>query len=110
MKTAPLIASMLAFVVAGWLVSQPSPPRQTVGPTPEGGFLLATGWKITPAGRQVPLDTFPMSSVLSKDGAWLLVLNQGYKAPSISVLQTSTMQEPARVPLKDGWLGLALSP
>src|SRR5437879_5691778 len=65
MRTRALVPALGIFLLAGWLVSQSRPPRQTVGPTPDGGFLLNSGWKITPAGRQVPLDTFPMSSILS---------------------------------------------
>ncbi len=110
MRIGALVPALGMCLLAGWLVSQSQPPRQTVGPTPDGGFLLNSGWKITPAGKQVPLDTFPMSSILSKDGRFLLVLNQGFKPPSISILRTDTYQETNRVPVKDGWLGLAMSP
>jgi DNA-binding beta-propeller fold protein YncE len=81
-----------------------------VGPLADGGFLLNSGWKIRPAGRQVPLDTLPMSTAVSKDGKYLLVLNGGYKPPSISVLDASSMQEVGRTPVADGWLGLTFSP
>jgi len=103
-------AVLCALAGALFLVSQTSPPREQVGPLSDGGFLLNSGWKLKPAGRQVPLDTFPMSSVLSKDGKYLLVLNGGYKPPSVSVLQVDTMQEVSRAPVADGWLGLTFSP
>ena len=96
-------------VSATFLVSQSSPPREQVGPLSDG-FLLNSGWKLKPAGRQIPLDTFPMSTALSKDGKFLLVLNGGQNPPSISVLVNGTMEETARVPVPDGWLGLAFSP
>ena len=43
------------------LVSQPA-PREQVGPLPGGGFLLNSGWRLQPAGRQVALDStvFPL--------------------------------------------------
>ncbi|MDZ4802119.1 MAG: bifunctional YncE family protein/alkaline phosphatase family protein [Bryobacteraceae bacterium] len=110
MKTTALATVLAVAVLTGWLASQTGPRPETVGPTIDGGFLLNSGWKITPAGRQVPLDTFPMSSVLSKDGKFLLVLNQGYRPPSISIIRTDTMAETGRVPVKDAWLGLAMSP
>jgi DNA-binding beta-propeller fold protein YncE len=97
------------FAAALILSSQPA-LREQVGPQPDGSFLLNSGWKIRPAGRQVGLDTFPMSSALSKDGRHLLVLNGGYKPPSISVLDAATMQEIGRTPVADGWLGLSFSP
>lgn len=105
-----LTALAVLLALATFLVSQPGPQRQQPGPTPDGGFLLNSGWKIAPAGRQVPLDTLPMSTALSKDGKFLLVLNGGYKPPSIIVLRTDTMEEVGRTPVEDGWLGLTFSP
>jgi DNA-binding beta-propeller fold protein YncE len=105
-------AAALLCVLAGALIviSQTSPPREQVGPLQGGGFLLNSGWTIRPAGKQVSLDTFPMASVLSKDGKYLLVLNGGYKPPSVSVLRVDTMEETSRTPVADGWLGLTFSP
>lgn len=72
--------------------------------------MLVSGWRITPVGRHIPLDTMPMSSALSKDGKHLLVLNGGYMPPTISVLDAGTMQELSRTRVPDGWLGLTFSP
>jgi YVTN family beta-propeller protein len=96
-------------VLAAVLCSQPS-PREQVGFQPDGSFLLNTGWRVQPAGKQIPVGTFPMSSVLAPGGRHLLVLNGGYMPPSISVLDTSDGRETSRVPLADGWLGLAFAP
>ena len=76
---------MFVVICAAVLCSQPS-WREQVGQQPDGSFLLSTGWRIQPVGTQVPLDTLPMSSALSHDGKFLLVLNGGYRPPSISVL------------------------
>jgi DNA-binding beta-propeller fold protein YncE len=91
------------------LCSQPS-GQERVGLQPDGSFLLVTGWRIKPVGTQVPLDTLPMSSALSRDGKFLLVLNGGYRPPTISVVAVDGMKETARVPVADGWLGLTFSP
>jgi YVTN family beta-propeller protein len=50
-----------------------------------------------------------MSSVLSRNGKMLLVLNAGANT-SISVISTDEMKEKNRVALEDAWLGLASSP
>ncbi|MGA3186884.1 MAG: bifunctional YncE family protein/alkaline phosphatase family protein [Bryobacteraceae bacterium] len=71
---------------------------------------LPTGWKIAPAGEQVPLDTLPMSSAISPNGRFVLVLNGGYKPPSISVIEVASKKELSRVKVADGWLGLTFSP
>ena len=96
---AKFLAAVALFALAVVLVSQPAPPERP-GPTADG-FLLNSGWKITPAGKQVPLDTFPMASAVSKDGQFLLILNGGYNPPSISVLRTGTMEELGRTPVEE---------
>ena len=104
------IALALAFVsLVAILGSQPA-PREQVGPLPGGAFLLNSGWRVDPVGRQVPLDTLPMSTALSPDGKYLLVLNGGYRPPSVSVIETASARVTGSVPVADGWLGLAMSP
>lgn len=100
---------LLAVGLAMISVSQPA-PREQVGVLPDGAFLLNSGWRIKPAGTQVPLDTLPMSSAVSKDGRFLVVLNGGYRPPSLSVLDTKDGHEVGRTPVADAWLGLAFSP
>jgi len=101
------IIVMLALVAI--IVSQPA-ARTTVGKQADGSFLLPSGWTLRPAGRQTPTDTFPMSSVLSKDGKHLLVLNGGYNPPSVAVVDVATGNEVGRERVADGWLGLTLTP
>ncbi len=84
------------------------PPRH-VGKLPDGGFLLNTGWTIRPAGDQVPVDTLPMSTALSADGKYLLVLNAGYHPPSVSVIDVAGKREVSRFKLPDAWLGLTVA-
>ncbi len=100
---------LLIAICAGVLSSQPD-WRDHVGRQPDGSFMVSSGWKIKPAGKQVPLDTLPMSMALSKDAKYLLVLNGGYRPPSIIVLAASDMHEVSRVPVADAWLGLAVAP
>ena len=104
------IVLAIAFVsLVAILGSQPA-PREQVGPLPGGAFLLNSGWRVDPVGRQIPLDTLPMSTALSPDGKYLLVLNGGYRPPSVSVVETSSARVTGSVPVADGWLGLAMSP
>jgi YVTN family beta-propeller protein len=104
----PALAAACVFVAAV-LCSQPA-PREQVGPLPGGGFLLNSGWKLDPAGRQIPLDTLPMSSAMTPDGKYLLVLNAGYRPPSIMAIDTATGAVTSKEPVTDAWLGLAIGP
>jgi len=101
----PAFVLMLA---AALLISQPS-PREQVGPMPDGGFLLSSGWRIKAAGAQIPVDTFPMATAVTPDKKFLLVLNGGYNPPSVSVIDLAAAKEISRNPVPDGWLGLAIS-
>src|ERR1039457_2618104 len=104
------IALAVAFLaLAALLGSQPA-PREQVGPLPGGAFLLNSGWRLDPVGRQVALDTLPMSTALTPDGKYLLVLNGGYRPPSVGVIETASGRVTGSVPVADGWLGLAISP
>ncbi|MBZ5619965.1 MAG: bifunctional YncE family protein/alkaline phosphatase family protein [Acidobacteriia bacterium] len=100
----------IACVSLGALLSSQPAPREQVGPLPNGAFLLNSGWKLEPVGRQVALDTLPMSTALSPDGKYLLVLNGGYRPPSVSVIETASGRVVSSVPVPDGWLGLAFAP
>ena len=81
-----LVVALAAL--AAILCSQPS-PREQVGFQGDSSFLLNNGWRVKPAGKQIPVGTFPMSSALAPGGRHLLVLNGGYMPPSISVLDTA---------------------
>src|ERR1035438_4958359 len=94
---------------AALILSSQSAPRESVGPLPGGAFLLNSGWRVKPAGQQVPLDTLPMSAVVSQDGKYMVVLNGGYNPPSLSVLDIAAGREMSRTPVPDAWLGLAFS-
>ncbi len=93
---------------AGLVMMQSAP--QKVGPLPDGGFLLNSGWTIRPAGQQVPLGTFPMSAAVAGNGKYLLVMNAGYEPPTISVIDIAKKTEIGRTHLPDCWLGLAVTP
>ncbi len=110
MKHALIFAVLLS--AAALQAQQPSTPAGDtvrVGPRPDGSFLLNSGWRIKPAGKQIALDTLPMASLPTPDGRSLLVLNGGYNPPSISVIDVASEAETSRTPVPDAWLGMALS-
>lgn len=94
MKLAGALVLLSAALVV-ILVSQPASLTRA-GKQSDGSFLLVNGWRIKPAGRQIQVDTFPMSTALSRDHKLLLVLNGGYNPPSISVVDTDRGAELSR--------------
>jgi DNA-binding beta-propeller fold protein YncE len=101
-----IVATAVALAVR-FAVSQHA-VQQKVGPLPDGGFLLNSGWAIRPTGQQVSVGTFPMSSAVSKNGKFLLVMNAGYDPPTISVIDVASKKELSRTPVADAWLGLRM--
>jgi len=108
MKKALYLLPLLG--AAALLLSQPEPVIR-VGPLAGGrGFLLPSGWLLRPAGRQIDLDTYPMSSLLTPDGRFLIVLHGGYNPPKVTVLDAKSERIVSEVNVPDAWLGLALTP
>src|ERR1700727_2477526 len=106
MSRAAIVRTPLALgtlALGGFLTvhTQDTSP-QRVGPLPDGGLLLNSGWVLHLPGRQLPVDTFPISSAVAGNGKFLLVLNAGYNPPSISVLEIATKKEVNRTPVPDG--------
>jgi YVTN family beta-propeller protein len=101
------IAALLAINTAALLSQQPS--REQVGPTPDGGFLLSSGWRIKAVGTQIPVGTFPMATAITPDKKFLLVLNGGFDPPTISVIDLASSKEVRRAAVPDAWLGLTMT-
>jgi DNA-binding beta-propeller fold protein YncE len=72
--------------------------------------LLPNGWKIAPAGRHLAVGDLPLAMVESPDGGTLVVTNNGYAKPSLTVVDLRRLTVPATVPVDDAWLGLAWHP
>ena len=104
-----LVALLLMAPAAFLLTSQNAPPER-VGPISGGRFLLNSGWVLEPAGRQIPLSTFPMATALSPDGRFVLILHGGYRKPSIAVHTRATLEPVSTYELDDAWLGIHFAP
>jgi hypothetical protein len=102
-----LPAAGLLLTTAALLSQQPS--REQVGPLPDGGFLLSSGWRIKAAGTQIPVGSFPMSTAITPDKKFLLVLNGGFDPPTVSVIDIASAKEVGRAAVPDAWLGLTIT-
>jgi len=79
---------------------------QVPGRLPSGEVLLPNGWKLSPAGSQIPLGDLPLGLDVSTDGKLAIVTNNGVSNPAISVIDLATEREVQRVPVKNAWLGI----
>jgi len=76
----------------------------------QGVTLLPNGWRIAPAGRHIAIGDLPLAMVESGDGRFLLVANNGYAKPTLTVVDMKKFQVKATVPTENAWLGLAWHP
>jgi YVTN family beta-propeller protein len=106
----PILLLLLTTVASAAKKPVPSlSPRQVPGR--EGNdVLLPNGWKIAPAGRHVTVGDLPLAMAESPDGGTLVITNNGYDKPSLTVVDLRRLTVPATVPVDDAWLGLAWHP
>ena len=106
---------IVPVIVLVWFVAvtptgqAPEPPRR-VGPQGAGVTLLPNGWTLAPAGRHIPIGDLPLGMVLSQDGRRLIVTNNGWAKPTLTVVDVERLVVTQRLSLDHAWLGLAWSP
>src|SRR5262245_53399470 len=72
--------------------------------------MLVSGWKTTPAGRQLPSGDMILSGQVSPDGTLFAFTNTGYTRHGLHIVDLATEKEIAAFPLEQAWSGLAFSP
>ena len=103
---------VLAVLVAGLVtVAQrgPEPPRWP-GPLGGGRTLLPNGWTIAPAGTHRFVGDLPLNLVLTPDGRYAVITNNGWSAPSLTMVDLELGLVTSRVPVDHAWYGLAWHP
>lgn len=68
--------------------------------------LLHNGWRIEPAGRSLPTGDMLMGGSLSPDGKLYAIVNAGYNANALHLVDVATEKEVASLPLVRTWNGL----
>ena len=95
-----------SVVVVGAAMAQN--PRRYAGPT-DDGFLLPNGWKLKPAGEQIPLPDLPLNIIALADNRHALTSTAGYNAHELSLIDLGARRVVDRQPVRQSWFGLAMS-
>jgi YVTN family beta-propeller protein len=74
-----------------------------------GQVLLPNGWKLSPAGRALPLGDLPLNMQLSASGKLLAITNNGESTQSIQLIDPKTEKQLDQKTIGKSWYGLAFS-
>ncbi|MFI5178784.1 MAG: alkaline phosphatase family protein [Vicinamibacterales bacterium] len=101
------IALAVASAAGVTIAQHAAPPVTWPGSLGGGETLLPNGWRIAPAGRHMSIGDLPLNMVLSPDGRYLIVSNNGYSKPTLRIVDLERGVVASSVALDDAWLGLA---
>ena len=101
---------VLVIAVVGSFAQPGAIPAPRPGPVPGGATLLPNGWRIDPAGHHLQVGDLPLNMVMSPDGRFIVITNNGWSKPTLTVFDTKTEQVIGRAPVDHAWLGLAWDP
>jgi len=107
-----LLALLLIAGTAIFMRAQTvAPPASGVpGALADGSTLLANGWRVSPAGRHVAVGALPLNLVISPDGRYAVVTNDGVNRPSLTVIDIASWMVKSTTQIDAAWLGLVFSP
>src|SRR5215467_3215736 len=72
--------------------------------------MLPSGWKTTPAGRQLASGDMILSGQVSPDGTLFAFTNSGYTRHNLHIVDLAMEKEVATFPMEQAWSGLAFAP
>ncbi len=115
MRTRALAATLtvaVATLLYGLHLSAQRAPAAPQLPGRQGSdvTLLPNGWRIAPVGFNLQVGDFPLSMVESPDGRYVVISNNGWSKPTLTVVDTRQGYVKAVVPVDHAWLGLAWHP
>ncbi|NCW88362.1 MAG: YncE family protein, partial [Chitinophagia bacterium] len=71
--------------------------------------VLPNGWKLTPAGKSIPLGDLPLNMVSNHAGTLLAVTNNGQSTQTIQLINVKTQTTVDEVVIPKSWYGLAFT-
>ena len=95
---ATLVAVSVGVAVSALPTTIGGPPVWP-GPAGRGVTLLPNGWRIAPAGRSLQVGDFPLAMVPSPDGRFVIVTNNGWSRPSLTIVDVAQQFVKSRVPI-----------
>lgn len=106
-----LLAGGAWSAIDNFRIKHPVSGRDVTVPGQNGSnAMLVSGWKTTPAGRQLPSGDMILSGQVSPDGTLFAFTNTGYTRHGLHIVDLATEKEIATFPVEQSWSGLAFAP
>src|SRR5262245_46776551 len=97
--------------IDGYHTKHPASGKEITVPAKNGSnAMLVSGWRTTPAGRQLESGDMILSGQVSPDGKLFAFTNTGYSRHNLHIVDLATEKEIATFPMEQAWSGLAFSP
>jgi YVTN family beta-propeller protein len=116
-KRLALTLALVALAGTAWnafdvfRIKHPATGKEVTVPAKNGAnALLVSGWKTTPAGRQLASGDMILSGQVSPDGKLFAFTNTGYTHHALHIVDLATEKEVATFQMEQAWSGLAFSP
>jgi YVTN family beta-propeller protein len=106
----PAVLLILFFAAALPSAAAQKPKTSRPGRESAGVTLLPNGWRIAPAGRHITVGDLPLAMAESPDGRALVVSNNGYSKPTLSLIDLRTLDVRQTAEVANAWLGIAWHP
>ncbi len=96
------------FLLCAIIFRQPVPAQEhhLPGRLPGNRVLLPNGWKLSPAGKELPLGDLPLNFDVSPDGRYAIVTNNGEGTQTISVIDIPGWRVNQSLTVDKSWLGI----
>ncbi|HTI94456.1 MAG TPA: bifunctional YncE family protein/alkaline phosphatase family protein [Puia sp.] len=105
---------LVASLLLGCCYAQAQTPTIIPGKVEQTGqVLLPNGWKLSPAGRTLPLGSMsdlPLNLQISRSGRLMAVTNNGQSTQSVQLIDPKTEKVLDEKEVKRSWYGIAFSP
>ncbi|HDL19117.1 MAG TPA: YncE family protein, partial [Bacteroidetes bacterium] len=102
---------VLSLLMSAALLSQCG--RETAqmipGKMSDGSVLLPNRYRLTPAGKQIPVGDLPLNMVFSPDGKYLAVTNNGFSNQFVSIIDVAQQQQIQTLPVRASFFGIDFS-
>ena len=98
-----------AFILLFLVSCTQHTPTSLPGTLNDGSVLLPNHYLLTPAGKQIPVGDLPLNMIVSPDGKYLAVTNNGYSEQFVSIIDIARQKQVQTLPVRASFFGLDFS-